>query len=275
MRAWQQRLFVRLSKGVPPPVIRWLGTAQFRGGLRGTVIRRLAEPLRSADVTISHGHCAGLRFNSGGANPGYAMGTTEPLVQAFLADMLRPGLVFYDIGANVGFFSVLGARQVAPSGGAYAFEPFLENVRVLRRNVELNGFENVEVRPIAVGERPGHAYLSPGKEQTQGRISDDDGTDGSKRIAVEVTTVDEEVHAGRIAPPDVIKIDIEGAEVAAIRGMLATLREHRPVLICELHGTNKPVAELLRAIGYRLSVLELDEPVEKAPWWVHVIATPG
>jgi FkbM family methyltransferase len=267
-------MLVRLGESVPAPVIRWLGIAQFSGGLRSTVIRRLAEPLRSADVTISHGHCTGLRFNSGGANPGYALGTTEPLVQACLADMLKPGFVFYDVGANVGFFSVLGARQVTPSGSVYSFEPFLENVRVLRRNIELNGFGNVEVRPIAVGEKTGSGYLSPGKEKTQGRVSADDGGVGLKRVAVEVTTVDEEVHAGRIAPPDVVKIDIEGGEVAAIRGMLATLKEHRPLLICELHGTNKAVAELLRSVDYRLSALEVDEPVEEAPWWVHVVATP-
>lgn len=197
-------------------------------------------------------------------------------MQEFLSEVLTPGSVFYDIGANVGFFAVLAASKVTSSGRVYAFEPLPENLTVLRRNIELNGFDNVDVRPIAVGAERGTASLWLGQERTPGRLTyDNSAPEGRwKRTSVQVTTIDDEVSAGRISPPDVVKIDIEGGEVLALQGMEKTLRQHRPIVLCELHGTNSAVAEVLESAGYRLSVLEMEQSVQEAAWWVHVVARP-
>jgi Methyltransferase FkbM domain len=70
-------------------------------------------------------------------------------------------------------------------------------------------------------------------------------------------------------------MDIEGAEVAALRGAGRLLGEHRPTLICELHGTNAAVSELLESYGYDLSTIETPEVAPRdAEWYVHVLATP-
>lgn len=66
------------------------------------IVRAAIRPLRSVDITISYGECAGLRFNAGGSAPSFALGTSEPEKQAALTNVLAPGGIFYDIGANVG-----------------------------------------------------------------------------------------------------------------------------------------------------------------------------
>ena len=80
------------------------------------------------------GPAAGLRVRGGDTLLGYVFGYSETSVQQTLVNYLAPGSVFYDIGANVGFFSVLGCRLVGPTGQVHCFEPIAENVALLRRN---------------------------------------------------------------------------------------------------------------------------------------------
>src|ERR687893_362807 len=97
----------RILDRLPPGTLRRLGTWQFSGPLARRIVGWGSRWVRNRDRTIRHGVGAGLRFNTGDANPGYALGTTEPLIQEALASCLGPGDVFYDVGANVGFFTVL------------------------------------------------------------------------------------------------------------------------------------------------------------------------
>jgi hypothetical protein len=92
-------------------------------------------------------------------------------------------------------------------------------------------------------------------------------------VRVEVSTLDAQL--GIHAAPDLVKMDIEGAEVAALRGAAKLLDEHRPTLICELHGTNVAVTELLESHGYDVRAVETPQiRPQDAEWYVHVLATP-
>ena len=88
--------------------------------------------------TVRQGPAAGLRFGSRNASADYASGRNEATVQEAVAGHLRPGSVFFDVGANVGFFTLLAARAVGPRGHIVAVEPMPENVAALRRNLERN-----------------------------------------------------------------------------------------------------------------------------------------
>lgn len=90
------------------------------------------RPMQKSDTTISHGIGAGLLFNSSGAFPSRALGTVETEVQDALAELLRPGDVFYDVGANVGYFTIIAARLVGPEGRVVAVEPQPEAVKRLQ-----------------------------------------------------------------------------------------------------------------------------------------------
>jgi len=264
---------------LPAPALRWAGRQQFRPVV-GPLVRLLGARLLHKPRTVAHGRAAGLLIDPAGAAAGYALGTSEPLIQDVFAEHVRVGGVVWDVGANIGFFSLIAARLVGAQGKVVAFEPLPENQRAIRRNVELNGMENVELVPLALSEREGEAELqihdSPtwAKLDTTGDTSFKGDAEAASSVRVAVSTLDAQL--ARLAAPDLVKMDIEGAEVAALRGALRLLDECRPTLICELHGTNAAVAELLRAHGYEVHALETPELApEDAPWHAHVIATPG
>jgi FkbM family methyltransferase len=214
------------------------------------VLRRVWSAVADRPVVIPRGALAGSRFVTGGGQPEYALGASEPAVQATLDCCIGPGDVFYDIGANVGFFTLLGAQRAGASGWVYAFEPVEINVRALRRNLELNGVGNVDVQQTAVGNRIATVYMALGRDQATGHLTD--GLEGS--IEVQCTTIDGFVAAGH-RPPRVVKIDVEGAEDLVLAGMCDTLREVRPLVLCELHHSSgdprlATIAEILRDADY-------------------------
>src|SRR5688572_30507212 len=110
------------------------------GLLRGPVKPLLAKRVWS----VQGGEAAGLKF-SFPQNLDFLRGSTERPVQRCLAAHLGPGDVFYDVGANVGFFSLLATKRVGPDGVVYALEPVAENASAVRRNARLNGLTNVSV----------------------------------------------------------------------------------------------------------------------------------
>src|SRR5205085_2724142 len=140
-----RRLAFELLSRVPRrffvPVARWSITGERRRRAHSAI----SNLVRDNEVTVRRGHLAGLRLGAAGSSAGYLMGSTEPAVQDALVEWLRPGMSFYDVGANVGFFTVLAARLVARSGTVVALEPVARNRAVLERNIALNAFANVTV----------------------------------------------------------------------------------------------------------------------------------
>jgi FkbM family methyltransferase len=269
------QIAIRVGQRLPGRAIRWLGRAQFSGQLASRLITMASQPLISTDLTITHGLGQGLRFNAAGTNPGYALGTTEPSIQQAVCEHLHAGDVFYDVGANVGFFTVIAARRVGPFGRVAAFEPVPATVEALLRNLQLNGFDNVTVVPKAAAASSALAQFEVGETSTQSRLRTDGRGDLSQRvIEVETIPIDELVERGDLEPPSLVKIDVEGAELEAVRGMRRTIQRYRPVILCEMHGTNAEFAALMRELGYDVAVVEDFESLETAPWWVHALAEP-
>jgi FkbM family methyltransferase len=264
------RLAGRFVGVLPVGLLRWLGRAQFRLPPLRRLSLRLAPRLMAGESTISHGPARGLRIDPAGAHPGYALGTSEKPLQEALVEMLRPGDVFYDVGANVGFFTLLAARLVGPRGAVLAFEPDPRNAEVLRSNVALNGLANVEVFERAVAETTGRRRFAI-VESTASHLADH-GTD-EKTTVVDVVSLDDLDGASGPRPPTVIKLDIEGAEVDALHGAAHLIARHRPVIICEVHHTETEVRRFLQAAGYRLRTLEESE--QAVAWTSHILAVPG
>ncbi|HUA74451.1 MAG TPA: FkbM family methyltransferase [Solirubrobacteraceae bacterium] len=263
---------------VPAPALRWAGRQQFRPVI-GPLVKLLGARLLHKPRTVAHGQAAGLLIDPAGAAAGYALGTSEPLIQDLFAAHVPPGGVVWDVGANIGFYSLIAARLVGEGGKVIAFEPLPDNQRAVLRNVELNGLGNVELVALALSDSEGEAELeihdSPtwAKLDTSGDTAFKRDTAASGSVRVEVSTLDAQL--ARLPAPQLVKMDIEGAEVAALRGASKLLGECRPALICELHGTNAAVVELLRAHDYEVRAVESPEVApEHAAWHVHVLATP-
>lgn len=267
-----RRLLLAIAGRLPAGWLRRIGAWQWTGPLARRLVGAGSKWLRTEDVVISHGAAAGLRFNAAGANPGYALGTTEPLTQETLQRLVRPGMVAYDVGANVGFFTVVLARLTGGSGAVVAFEPIPATAEAARHNARLNGFGHVTVTAVAVGRNAGTVRLALQEESTWAKLAEV-GTTGPT-IDVPMVAIDDLVEAGTIRPPDFVKIDVEGAELEVIEGLRRTLRSHRPVVLCEMHGKNREYAALMESLGYAVRALESDEPVATGRWDVHALAEP-
>jgi FkbM family methyltransferase len=182
-------------------------------------------------------------------------GVYEPETTDLVKRILKPGDVFLDIGANVGWYTLLAAGLVGETGRVIAFEPEPANFALLQQNIALNGYHNVVPVQKAVSDRDGAVtlYLS---ETNKGNHSLHDSGAGRAPIVIDAVRLDEYfgATAGKI---DLIKMDIEGAEGRALNGMLALLATNPDVkIIAEfspqaLEQCGTPPADVLALLGGR------------------------
>jgi len=231
-----------------------------RGPQRRLLVSALSH-LRRGELTIARGAGAGLRFDAAGQAATLSLGIHDPQAQRALRALLRGGMTFYDLGASSGFFTVIGARLVGPEGRVYAFEPIPRLADAVERNAAANRLANVTVVRRAVSDRSGPRRLA--------LVGEGDVLTGSHLLApgagaappgeslpVEAAALDDLVRDGEIAPPDVVKMDVEGAELDALRGMAEIVRGHRPAIVAELHGDQSAFVALLAESGYEVVSLE-------------------
>jgi FkbM family methyltransferase len=189
--------------------------------------------------------------------------------------LLGPGDVFYDVGANVGFFALAGARQVGPAGAVYAFEPVPENAAAIRAGAELNALAQVEVVERAAGRAAGSDRLLLVEDLSWSHLESRGWHPRTTdTLEIEIVAIDDLVVEGRVRPPQLVKIDVEGAEIDVLTGMRRTIEEHRPAIVCELHDTAAEFVELMDGLGYTTANLEGTQPILVAPSGVHALATP-
>jgi len=178
----------------------------------------------------------------------YIRGVHEPYMQDSFVNFLRPGDVAFDVGAHVGFHSLVCGLLVGSCGRVVAFEPDLHCRESLERQVQANPSLPITVLPYAVSDSPGQVRFYSARSG-QSRVH----TEG--RLLVEATTLDILVKGGQIPAPDLIKIDVEGHEGAVLRGARATLEEYQPVVLCDYNDgtTFEVVRDFLVPLGYQVA----------------------
>ena len=261
-------MLFEVASRLPPSVLRAVGRAQFRSPLVARAVRLATGGLTGSGV-IRHGVGAGLRFDASGGYPGYLLGTTEPAEQALVAEHLAAGGVFYDIGANIGFYTTIAARLVGSAGQVYAFEPYPPSCASVAANAALNGFVNVTVVPAAVSDRPGRMTLGLAEHSAKHALAEGAG------LQVDVIALDGWLRQDRARPPTLVMIDVEGAELAVLGGMAQTLAEHRPVVCCEVHWLGERFLDFCRhdlaALGYGVRNLDGGPLPSEGRW--HAVLT--
>jgi FkbM family methyltransferase len=239
-------------------------------GVAARAVRLLLRRLEKGALRVPQGRAGGLLFDMrylpiSHAHAGsIASGGLESSVQEALVRHLGRGGAFYDIGANVGFFSLLGARLVGlDQGRVYAFEPAPDNAEAIRRNAELNGAGNISVITKAVAAQTGVARLQIVDDQSWSKLVETgEHPNRQEEIEVETAALDDLLARREILPPTVVKIDVEGAELSVLAGMRRTIEEHRPTIICELHDTNRQFVDAMGEHQYRVINLEGTAPIE-------------
>jgi FkbM family methyltransferase len=244
--SWATRVLRALRNNLPdrkPELWRRLPSALWKQ-LRA----RIAPPRGEVMCTIANG----LKMQVDPRDPMgqaiYLYGCYDYPITRLIETLIVPGMVFLDIGANAGFFSLLASARCKQ---VFAFEPLPANLRRIARNIEINRLKNVSVIGKAVGDREGTATLYVPQSDNSGLASLNQMA-GAKMIEVPVLTLDDLVRAQQLGRVDLIKIDIEGAEVKAFEGARELLsRADAPDVIFEAHPGSE-AAKWLEARGYSI-----------------------
>jgi FkbM family methyltransferase len=188
----------------------------------------------------------------------YYFGWYQRHQSQFLRANLRKGDVFVDVGAHIGFYTLLGASAVGAAGVVHAFEPNPVTFERLGENIRMNGYYHVKAWPFAVTNKLGRSALH--LTTTTGELGwSSMFGDGIEDVPVETLTLDDCIRRCGLQHVDVVKIDAEGAELRIIEGMSEILRSMPPRLIMvELHGpalgwagaTPAEVVQSLESFGY-------------------------
>jgi len=245
---------------------------------RITVRRRLPPPFEGARIYVSSE--GGLRYL---ARP---MRQVDPALLQLAGEVVRAGDTVWDIGANMGLFSFAAAAMAGPQGRVLAVEPDTDLVSLLRRSAGrmspgAAGQAAVEILPAAVSDEQSVARFHIARRNRATSHLAGFGTEmaGGVRSTHLVPTITLDWLAARFPAPDVLKVDVEGAELAVLTGGARVLAGS-PAVICEVSAHNADaVADMLTGHGYTLYDGDRDPlrrvPVPVAPFSTLAIAAPG
>lgn len=238
-----------------------------------TFQRRLPSVFGRAPIVVSP--AAGLRFMF------RRMASVDPILLSQVREFVREGQVVWDVGANVGLFSVAAAALAGPGGAVISIEPDAWLVQLLRRTVRLQAHSSapMTVVPCGVASGTGLRTFCIGKRSRSSNYLAEYGhsqTGGEAERQTIVTLALDDLLRW-LPPPKIVKVDVEGAEGEVLAGAARLLEDHRPVLLLEV---GEPAAEevtaLLKMRAYRLLDGEHAglnrEPIDRAAW--NTIAIP-
>ncbi|MDE2059872.1 MAG: FkbM family methyltransferase [candidate division NC10 bacterium] len=199
-------------------------------------------------VRIIQGSLRGKRWVVGSSTHGCWLGSYEYAKQRLFEQSVRSGDIVYDIGAHTGFYTLLASVLVGSTGRVVAFEPLPRNLAYLRKHLALNHVRNTVVMEGAVCENEGEVRIVAGLNSSETRV------DAKGTMSVRALTIDHLIFRDGFPAPTVIKIDVEGAEHAVLRGGIQLLTEKRPLIFLSTHGPqlHTEYCRLLTGLGYTL-----------------------
>jgi len=205
---------------------------------------------------------------------GLFAGTFEQDERAVFTELVGPGMTVVDIGAHAGLYTMIASKLVGDRGRVVAFEPSPRERERLHRHLGLNRCGNVTIEPVALGDHTGEATLFVVQNGETGCNSLHPGDVGDTRpVTVELRRLDDYLARGEITRVDVVKMDIEGAELSVLRGAENLFRTRRPTLLCEIEEARispwgyrgRDIVDLVAGWGYDWSAI--------APGGLHAMDT--
>lgn len=228
----------------------------FSGFGQNTLLGRISRlPLRmiphSLVIQILQGRLKGKKWIAGSCDHGCWLGSYEYEKVALFEKFLRPGGIVFDVGANAGYYTLLSSFGVGPSGRVFSFEPSPRSLFFLKRHLELNLITNVDVHEVAVADKSRRGKFEEGPSLSTGHITE------TGEVEIHMVSLDDLYRSKSVPLPDVIKMDIEGAEYDALRGTRMILKEGIPTIFLATHGrdVHNSCCRLLCDAGYEVSAL--------------------
>ncbi len=241
-------------RALPAPVPRWLAGSRF-----GAMSAAGGLGLRGRPVRIASGAGAGLRIDIGHEDPAQAFGSYQVEAQAAIRALVHEGDVFYDVGAGIGFFTIIAARLSGPTGLVYAFEPDPARAALLRHNVNVNRLGNV----LLTGRDASSTTGFQARSTTAGLPAAAPGA-ACAAGPVETVALNDFIDHPGVRPPDVVRVEVS-SRLDALHGMTALLQHSVPTLLlavprdqAEEPGTTS-LASFLTEFGYEV------QPIRTAP----------
>jgi FkbM family methyltransferase len=207
---------------------------------------------RQAVLPILQGPLRGRKWIAGSGNHGYWLGSYEMDKCIRFAKAVPAGGVIYDLGGNVGYYTLISAIRAGEHGKVFVFEPLPRNLGFLKRHLALNRIGNVTVVEAAVSNRSGTVRFEEDASTSKGRI----GAGGT--LEVGSISLDDWIDQGRLPAPDLLKVDIEGAELLALEGARRMLAAVHPPIFLSTHSgkVHKECMAFLESLSYRLIPLD-------------------
>lgn len=283
--SWMVEVAAFFSRILPEKVKAMIyGNKPLAGAIRGSLNASVPEGIQQ--VQVAAGILAGMPLMLDmKREKDYWLGTYEMDLQTALKELVKPGMVTYDVGANIGYVSLIMARLTGETGKVVAFEALPENVKRWVTNVELNGLmDHTEIFSLAVTQWGTPArflvHASGGMGKVEGSPGRTDVSMYKETIEVASVSLDQFVYRQGNAAPDLVKMDIEGGEVFALPGMEKIIKEKHPILLLELHGPEATqfAWTYLKDLGYQLCWMKSGFPpvesLEKLGWKAYLVAKP-
>ncbi|MGB7160517.1 MAG: FkbM family methyltransferase, partial [Tepidisphaeraceae bacterium] len=252
---------------LPPAAVKYIYTvilrpAPLRAAAQFVIKRFIPEHLTFRGVRLA------LNQDDAIVSGSLALGTYEEFEIGVFESFLAPGMNVFDVGANIGLYSAMAARRIGSAATVVAVEPGPDNCDFIRKTIALNGYTNVRVFQKAVGDRTGEAMLYLcSNNKADHRIYARGALGERKTVPVAIVRLDDLIAEHALPLPDVMKVDIQGAEQLAIEGMRDTLaRQANIVVFMELWpwgirqagGDASQLLRTLRELGFRIYELDGD-----------------
>lgn len=210
----------------------------------------------------------------------YFMGNYEKEVVDIFYEYAKKSKIIYDIGANIGYYSLIASKALKHKGKVYAIEPLPSNIIYLKKNIEINKDSNIEILELAVSNRRGIFSFSNSNNNVANTLNLESPVFKENNcIQVKTITLDELVFSENKEVPDLIKLDIEGSEFDALIGSEKILKNYHPVIFisthnCHVPGIHKKCVDYLENIGYAVEYLNFREnKTQNDDPWYEILAT--
>lgn len=209
---------------------------------------------RNVVVPILQGTLKGKKWIKGSGVNGYWLGSYELTQQRIFTRIIKNGDIVFDVGAHVGFYTLLASQCVGDNGHVFAFEPLPANIAFLKKHILINQLHNIIVVEAAVGDNVGAVRFDVNKDNAQGRIAPQGD------ICVNAVTLDYMLYQKHIIPPHIVKIDVEGEEYRVLRGGKEIIKQYKPRILLSTHGeeAKQSCLAFLKGCAYAVEQIETD-----------------